>query len=249
MTDPLFFKLSHVAAILAPLGIGADTSVAILLLAHVLAATALLAGFRTRPAAIATWLTYLPLKNTGILFTYGLGSLLLIGLFYCMLMPVGRAWSMDRLAGREPRGDAEWVPFSIVVLRLHLCIVYAAAGLSKALGEQWWTGDAVWRALSLPQFQQFDPAPLLAFTPLLQAVAIASVLVQLTYPVLVWTRLRALAVFFTELLHLGIAVSLGLWLFSLVMIVFNAGAFGESLWRALSGRVRMIPPRNSWGPS
>jgi hypothetical protein len=249
MTDPLLLKLSHVAAILAPLGIGADTSVAILLLVHVLAATSLLAGFRTRPAAIATWLTYLPFMNTGFLYTYGLGSLLLIGLFYCMLMPVGRMWSMDQRAGREPHGDAEWISFSVVVLRLHLCIVYAAAGLAKAMGEQWWTGDALWRAFSLPQFQQFNPAPLLAFTPLLQAAAIASILLQLAYPVLVWTRFRALAVFFTELMHLGIAVSLGLWLFSLIMIVFNAGAFGESLWRALSGRARMIPPRPSWGPS
>jgi len=94
----------------------------------------------------------------------------------------------------------------------------------------------VWRVLSLPQFQQFDPAPLLGFTPALQAAAIASVLLQLAYPVAVWTRYRALAVFFTELLHLGIAVFLGLWLFSVVMFVFNVGAFGESLWRALSKR-------------
>src|SRR6185295_5509673 len=105
--------------------------------------------------------------------------------------------------------------------------VYAAAGISKSLGMQWWTGDAIWRALSLPQFQQFDPAPLLGFTPLLQAAAIGAVLLQFSYPVLVWTRLRALVVACTELLHLGIAVFLGLWLFSLVMIVFNAGAFGE----------------------
>jgi hypothetical protein len=247
MTDPLFLKVSHVAALLRPLGADADASVAILLAIHMAAAGALLVGYRTRAAAIATWLTYVPLKNTGILFTYGIGALLLIGLFYCMLMPVGRAWSLDQRAGRNAGADAEWVPFSTIVLRLHLCIVYAAAGLSKAMGEQWWTGDAVWRALSLPQFQQFDPTPLLGFTPALQAAAIGSVVLQLAYPVLVWTRLRALVVFFTELLHLGIAIFLGLWLFSLVMMVFNAGAFGQSLWRALSGRSRMIPPRPSLG--
>ena len=241
MTDPLFLKLSHVAALLQPFGVGADASVAVLLLVHAASAIALLVGYRTRPAAIATWLTFLPLKNTGILFTYGLGSMLLIGLFYCMLMPVGRAWSFDESAGRNVGGDPEWVPFSVIVLRIHLCIVYAAAGISKAMGEQWWTGDAIWRALSLPQFQQFDPAPLLGFTPALQAITIASVLVQLAYPVLVWTRLRALIVFLTELLHFGIALFLGLWLFSLVMMVFNAGAFGQSLWRALSGRSRFVP--------
>ena len=238
MTDPLLLKLSHVAALLEPFGIGADAAVAVVLLVHGVAASALLVGLATRPAAIVTWLTYLPLKNTGILFTYGLGALLLIGLFYCMLMPVGRAWSVDRAFRATP--DDEWVSFSVGVLRIHLCIVYAAAGISKALGEQWWTGDAVWRALSLPQFQQFDPAPLLGFTPLLQATAIASVLLQLAYPMLVWTRWRALAVFCVELLHLGIALALGLWLFSLVMIVFNAGAFGESLWRSLPRRAQTL---------
>ena len=231
MTEPWLPKLSYVAALLQPLGASSQASVAILLLAHAAAATMLLLGYRTRAAAVATWLTFLPLKTTGVLFTYGFGALLLIGLFYLIWMPVGRAWSLDARAGRVA-GDADSVQLSVVVLRLHLCIVYAAAGLSKAVGEQWWTGDAVWRALSLPQFQQFDPAPLLGFAPLLQAAAIGSVLLQLAYPVLVWTRWRALVVLLTELLHLGIAVALGLWLFSLVMVVFNAGAFGETLWRA-----------------
>jgi len=231
MTDPWLPKLSYFAALLQPAGVGADASVTVLLLVHAAAAAMLLVGYRTRGAAIATWLTFLPFKNTGVLFTYGFGALLLIGLFWCIFMPVGRAWSLDARAGRAS-GDDESVSLSVVVLRIHLCIVYAAAGISKAVGEQWWTGDAVWRALSLPQFQQFDPAPLLGFTPLLQAAAIGSVLLQLFYPVLVWTRLRALAVLFTELLHLGIAVFLGLWLFSLVMVFFNAGAFGETLWRA-----------------
>jgi len=136
MTDPWVPKLSHVAAILEPFGVGADASVALLLAVHALAAAALLVGWRTRTAAIATWLTYLPLKNTGFLFTYGLGSLLLIGLFYCILMPVGRAWSMDARAGRARDGDPEWISFSTIVLRVHFCIDNAAAGISKALGDQ-----------------------------------------------------------------------------------------------------------------
>jgi hypothetical protein len=247
MTDPLLLKVSDVAAMLQPLGVGSDGTVALVLVVHAAAAAALLAGWRTRIAAVLAWLTWLPLKNTGFLFTYGLGSLLLIGLFYCVVMPVGRAWSLDELRRRNPAEGEEWVAFSVIVLRIHVCIVYAAAGISKSLGEQWWTGDAIWRALSLPQFQQFDPAPLLHFTPALQAAAVASVLLQLGYPVLVWTRLRPIAVLLTELLHLGIAIFLGLWLFSLVMIVFNAGAFGESLWRAIATRWRARPGRMSWG--
>ncbi|MGE5615608.1 MAG: hypothetical protein ACM3X5_01710, partial [Bacillota bacterium] len=57
--------------------------------------------------------------------------------------------------------------------------------------------------------------------------------VQLAYPVLVWTRFRAAVVALVELLHLGIALFLGLWLFSAMMMIFNAAAFGEAMWRAL----------------
>ena len=71
----------------------------------------------------------------------------------------------------------------------------------------------------------------------LQALALGSMAVQLAYPVLVWTRLRVAIVILSELLHLGIAVFLGLWLFSGVMIVLNAAAFGESIWRMFSARI------------
>ena len=59
---------------------------------------------------------------------------------------------------------------------------------------------------------------------------------QLAYPVLVWTRFRVAIVVLAELLHLGIAVFLGLWLFSGIMIVLNAAAFGESIWRTVAER-------------
>ena len=68
-------------------------------------------------------------------------------------------------------------------------------------------------------------------------MGVGAVVVQLLYPVLVWTRLRFAIVVATELLHLGIAVFLGLWLFSGIMIVLNAAAFGESLWRTVSERL------------
>lgn len=235
--DPLLPKMSHVAGLLAPLGLDAHAAAAVTLAIHALCALLLLFGLWTRASAAVAWLTYLPIKGTGFLFTYGLAGMVLIALFYCVVMPVGRAWSLD--ARRHPErwrdGDGG-ATLPVMVLRLHLCIVYAAAGLSKAVGTQWWTGEAVWRALSLPQFQQFDPAPLLGVPLLLPALAIAAMLAQLLYPVLVWTRLRVPAVLVAEAIHLGIAAFLGLWLFSAMMMVLNAAAFGESLYNAFRRR-------------
>jgi uncharacterized membrane protein YphA (DoxX/SURF4 family) len=232
--DPLLPRLSTFAAVLGPPGIGPEQVTAMFLALHAVAALLLLVGWRTRIAALVAWGTYLPLRYTAHLFFYGIGSMLLIGLFYCVILPVGRAWSLDALRrAREAAGDALDASLSIAVLRIHVCIVYLAAGLSKAVGEQWWSGEAVWRSLSLPRFQQYDLQAAAAFPLLLQAAALGAVAVQLAYPVLVWTRFRAAIVLVTELMHLAIAVFLGLWLFSAVMIVFNLAAFGESLWNAL----------------
>lgn len=235
MMEPLLPHLSTFARLVAPLGVSAQQATMIVLSAHLAGAVGLALGLFTRTSAFLAWITHLALIGAGVAYTYGLGKLLVIALFYCMVMPVGREWSLD--AKRRPLAPVagEDATLSVLVLRLHLCIMYAAAGVSKALGEQWWTGDAIWRALSLPQFQQFDPTPLIAWPLVLQAAAIGSIVVQVLYPILVWTRLRAIIVIAAELLHLGIAIFLGLWLFSGIMIVLNAAAFGESLWRAIRG--------------
>lgn len=247
--DPLAPKLSLLLPAFSSLGLGAEAAITTVLGVHALAAAFLTIGYRTRLSALIAWATFLLIRNSSMAYTYGLGAMLLIALFYSLFMPVGREWSIDRMLKPSPPdavpADATW---SVVVLRLHLCIVYAAAGIAKALGEQWWTGDALWRALSLPQFRQFDPAPLLGWPMLLQAAALVAIISQLAYPVLVWTRLRVLIVVMAELMHLGIAVFLGLWLFSLVMIAINTAAFGEAVWKALAGRrhpgARSTPSRH-----
>jgi hypothetical protein len=231
LLDPLLPRISYLAA---AFGVGGETLVTGLLAAHATSAMFLLLGLGTRWAALAAWLSYLPLLYSGNLYFYGIGSMLLIGIFYCVFLPVGREWSLDARLRGTPAGDAGVdASLSVAMLRIHLCIIYLAAGVSKAFGSQWWTGDAIWRAVSLPRFQQFDLSDLAAFPLALQAVALGAVLVQVVYPVLVWTRLRAAVVLATELMHVGIAIFLGLWLFSAVMIVFNMAAFGESLWKAL----------------
>ena len=239
--DPVLPKLSDLLPLFSAAGLGAEAVVATVLAVHAVAAAFLMVGYRSRAAALFAWATFVLIKDSSPAFLYGVGAMMLIALFYCLLMPVAREWSLDRLL-KAPMPGGRDASFSVLVLRMHLCIVYAAAGIAKAAGEQWWAGDAIWRALSLPQFRQFDPSPLLAYPLLLQALAIGTILAQLAYPVLVWTRARVVIVAATELMHLGIAIFLGLWLFSLMMIVLNAAAFGESVWKAISARWLRRPP-------
>jgi predicted DCC family thiol-disulfide oxidoreductase YuxK len=234
--DPLAPKISDVLPLLQALGLGAEAGVSLVLGVHALAAAFYLVGYRTRVSTAVAWATFILIRNSSMPFTYGLGGILLIALFYSLFMPVGRAWSVDNVLDTRTTAapvDATW---SVVVFRIHLCVVYAAAGFAKAMGADWWSGEAMWRALSLPQFRQFDPSPLASFPLLLQVGSIVAIVSQLLYPVLVWTRLRVAIVVLAELMHLAIAAFLGLWLFSLAMIAINTAAFGEAMWRALASR-------------
>jgi len=243
-TDPLLPRLSDVLPAFAAAGIGPGAAIAIVLAIHAIASAFFMVGYRTRASTLVAWATFVLIKNTGFPYTYGVGAMLLIALFYSLFMPVAREWSVDR-ALEPPRPDESAGDASLCVLmfRLHLCIIYAASSFSKSVGEQWWSGDALWRALSLPQFRQFDPQPLLAFPGLLVAMSIFTIVSQLSYPVLVWTRLRVLIVLVAELMHIGIAIFLGLWLFSLMMVALNTAAWGQALWRALA------PAGNRTGPT
>jgi predicted DCC family thiol-disulfide oxidoreductase YuxK len=233
--DPLLPKLSDVASAFGAIGLGPGAAVASILGLHAIAAAFYLIGYRTRLSTIVAWATFVVIKNSSFPYTYGIGAMLLIALFYSLLMPIGREWSVDRALqapGREqPLGDAS---LCVLMFRLHLCIVYVAAAFAKSVGEQWWSGDAIWRALSLPQFSQFDPQPLANFPWLLMGVSVGAIVSQVLYPILVWTRLRVFIVVLAELMHLGIAIFLGLWLFSAMMIALNTAAWGQALWRALA---------------
>lgn len=236
--DPLLPKLSDLAPLFGWAGLGAGAVVAVVLAIHALAAAFMVVGYYTRSSVLVAWLTFMLIRNSSVPYSYGISVMLLICLFYCLIGPVGRVWSIDAIRNRRPAEPADSATGWVALLRIHLCLLYAAGGFAKAMGDQWWSGEALWRALYLPQFRQLDPAPLASWPVLLQAAAIATILAQLLYPVLVWTRLRVATVLVAEALHLGIALFLGLWMFSTVMIALNTAAFGEALWASISRRLR-----------
>ena len=68
--------------------------------------------------------------------------------------------------------------------------------------------------------------------PILLIAGIFVCLLELSFPILIWpkrTRLPCLIAIIT--MHIGIGVMMGLYLFSLVMIVLDFAAFGPGLLR------------------
>ena len=121
---------------------------------YVVAIHFLLLGWHTRIAAIVGWLLFLSFKASGSIWAYGAFEFAHIALFYCVVLPVGDALSIDAI--RKPTAPSRAARVGLRVLQLHLCIVYLASGLEKASGDQWWNGEAIWRALMRPGHVSLD---------------------------------------------------------------------------------------------
>jgi hypothetical protein len=149
-----------------------------------------------------------------------------IALFYCLWMPIGNVMSVDNMMKGGMEIPSSFARLSLRVLQIHLCVVYFTSGMDKAEGIQWWNGEAIWRSLMRPDLAQYDMTWLASVPWLAMLICWATLVVELGYAVFVWPRrTRTLWALATIGLHVGIAVMMGLWSFSAVMIVLTGSAF------------------------
>ncbi|SDC07744.1 Predicted thiol-disulfide oxidoreductase YuxK, DCC family [Shouchella lonarensis] len=109
---------------------------------------------------------------------------------------------------------------AILACMLQVCIMYFTSGLHKVMGELWQNGTAIYYILQVneythPFFQQLISSSEL----LIVAATYATIVVQIAYPfLLVNHRTRYVVMAGVVGMHVGIAVVMGLFTFSFVMI-------------------------------
>ncbi|EFQ82523.1 hypothetical protein HMPREF0063_11732 [Aeromicrobium marinum DSM 15272] len=114
---------------------------------------------------------------------------------------------------------------AVIVLAVQVVTIYVAAGFYKVQGGPWQYGTALYYPLQLDEFRPFPFLnDLLPGLPVIMAVStMAVVAVQLFFPFLLLHRQsRRFALVAVVLMHLGIAVLMGLPWFSLSMVAFDA---------------------------
>lgn len=187
---------------------------------YVISLIFLLFGLFTRYTAIVVLIFQLIIYRSFSHFNYGYDNFLTMSLFYCVVFPVGKYYSIDsKLFSR-----ATEIRFNYQrVIQIHLMIAYFFSGIAKALDSGWWNGNSVWRALaSLDNSYYSIPSILLII------VGIGTVLLEFLYPFLMYFRIsRKYALLGILLMHTCIAVMMGLYAFSAIMIVWNIAAFGD----------------------
>jgi hypothetical protein len=196
------------------------------------AGLALLLGWHTRISAIVVLFLYISLVSTNPVAYDQTDNAFRILLFYFCFADLSGHWSLDARRrsrrSRPPRlsNPVPWLPvilhnFAVVAVALQIFIIYGVAGLSKVSGSWWQDGTAVYYPLHL---ESLSPWPGLSDFVTTNALAVnvvtyVSVFIQLFFAFMLlqrWTRVIALLCIVG--MHTGIAVLMGIPLFSLSMM-------------------------------
>lgn len=174
-------------------------------------------------------------------------------LFYLCLGPSGRALSVDawRAARRGSRALTAVAPatgpndrslstnIAVRLIQIHLCVIYLMMGISKLAepGETWWMGDAVWWLIAKPESRLIDLTWLARHPYVINAWSHLIVLIELTFPVLIWNRLaRPLLLAAATLMWASLAPVTGLVPFCWTMAIAGIAFLPPDALRAVIAR-------------
>ncbi|MBO9566007.1 MAG: HTTM domain-containing protein [Niastella sp.] len=206
---------------------------------YVISAFLLLIGLFTKVFSFLTFLCHYILMCTIEVYVYGVDIFLQIALFYIMLMPVARMYSLDAWWKRVPTTPSWEVTLSLRVLQIHMGLIYLSAGFEKLISPEWWGGNVIWRSLVQPDFRQYDFTWLADKSWLFITLSWFTIIIETGYIIFIWIpKVRVFWLAAIIALHVGICVFLGLWLFGLIMILLSVSAFGTDAWKDIQSFTR-----------
>jgi hypothetical protein len=225
LRDPWVPGLPTLAKAFLPLGISGHAAIILLLSGYAGSLLSLALGFLPRLSAFLAWGIHLSLVTSGFASFYGVDQIANTFLFYLLLFPSGRAWTFASRPAFSRR--AETIPVGCLrVMQVHLCVIYLAAGLEKAMGRQWWNGEAIWQAVSQPVFSTFDLSWLAKYAWIPMFAGWGTLAVEIGYVFLIWPRRTRKVWGIAAIgLHLGMGLFMGLVFFSSVMILLTGCLF------------------------
>jgi hypothetical protein len=226
-------RLGWLVALAMHIGLSEEIVLAIAWICLLAAGCGLLMGVACRFSAILAWFLHLCAAKSGGFVSYGVDNFMTIGLFYLMLSPLPDRYSLDWRLRKSRSRDPQLLGFWRRVLQLHLCAIYFFSGLTKCLGVGWWDGSNIWRALIRPPFNVIDPEILVRWRYFFPVAGIFICVVEIGYPFLIWnSKTRKIWLIGICAMHVGIGLTMGMYLFAFIMIVLNVAAFGLGLIRA-----------------
>lgn len=187
----------------------------------------LIFGFLPRISALLLLILQISLLKGASFYSYGVDFFTSMSLFYLVLIPSDYIFSLRKYILKKSR-KINITPY-LRLMQLHLSIAYFFSGLSKILGFNWWNGEAIWKAINLPFANldfQFDFTLISKYPILFIIIGWITIVIELCYPIFIWCKkTRKYWLFSTISMHIGIALVLNLYFFSMIMIIWNLSLF------------------------
>lgn len=226
-------------------------------------AVAVIVGWRTRVCSVLLLVGMTALVERNPMVGDQGDNIARIGLIWLILTTASTHWSLD--ARRRRRASMGRSPSNLVTklfaglsvlppwcgalihnvaltgLALQVFVLYLASALYKVQGELWQNGTALYYPLSLHEYGVFPwlNQLLTGWGPGVTVATYFAVFVQLFFaPALLHPFTRRIAVLAVILMHLGIAVLMGLPWFSLSMIAFDGIFVAGSTYQRIDARAR-----------
>ncbi|MFF1477245.1 HTTM domain-containing protein [Streptomyces sp. NPDC058301] len=219
-------------------------------------------GWRTRAVSVLFAVVVASFHSRAIFMTDGGDNLILLMSLYLVLTACGRRWSLDarrtRLRARaaakaRPSADrtagglrphlrasrrtltAVLHNCGMFVIAAQVCFLYGSAGLYKVQGGSWGNGTALHYVLNLDLFRPWPGLSRMAdgHDVLIAIACYLTVLLQVAFPFVLFGRLKYPVLTMLLGMHLGIAVLMGLPLFSGAMIIADAVFLPDRFYRAV----------------
>lgn len=218
---------------------------ALLFFLAAVAAAALLVGYRTRLAAILSWVLFTSVCVRQPFVVQGGEIMLRVILFWAMFLPWGAVYSVDSSWRDDPapRWPRQYLSWATAAYAFQILFIYAFSVTLKS-GAQWWSeGSAVYYALNIDSLVTPIGKMLLYLPyPLLQCATWAVMIFEITGPMLLLLpvksgKLRLFAVGGFILLHVNFLLTMFIGIFPLINIIAMLFFVPAMFWDWLAQRL------------
>ncbi|PIT98066.1 MAG: hypothetical protein COT71_02560 [Candidatus Andersenbacteria bacterium CG10_big_fil_rev_8_21_14_0_10_54_11] len=213
----------------------------------------LLVGYRTRLAAVVTWLMLVSLHNRNPLVLQGGDGILRVTLFWAMFLPLGQIFSFDYLRGKsKPPSANTYVSLASCAYLLQMMLVYLFAALLKSYPAWHAEGSAAYFALHFDQLIRPAGAWLRTHAAWLKLLTHATWYTELIAPFVFFSPiltgpLRTFTILGLVGMQIGFNIFMRLGFFGIIAVTALLGALPSWFWDKMLPRV--IPQKKAAAPA
>ena len=217
-------------------------------------------GWRTSWVKWVVLIGQISYEHRNPMFFYGVDKILASLLLILCLAPVGRALSLDRLRAIRaakriklnatiPAYRSEWTGACLRLMQVQMAVLFFYSAVSKMGSDDWMSGDAVWHVFTTDEhYSALILSALASNYWLVNVATYGTVLIEIAFVFLIWQpRTRPYLLAAALLLHAQLAILMGLFYFSFVMMMGHMSFvrpkwlthLGEE-WKRKAGEMEMI---------